>query len=124
MKQNQSFFKTIFLFLRRWNEIITLPLAILLWWLSCDVLRSIDPTAGVYDAGILQVFLLATVGLLFIHALAWLILKIVAPEIYRLLDDYLVKHNSNISEWQKLKFSLVYYWGLFFAWVILVIALS
>jgi len=113
--------KPIIDFLRKWNEIITLPLAIFLWWFSRDLFRAIDPSAGVYDIGILQVFLLATIGLLFIHALVWIILKIAANDTYNALEN--IHTNSKISPWKKAKYSLCYFWGLLFAWVLLVIAL-
>mgnify|MGYP000472102260 CR=1 FL=1 len=110
-------------FLREWNELLTLPVALILWWYSGDILRWIDPMAGVFDAGILQVFLLATIGLLFGHALIWLMLRLSAKEIYSHFDDFL-NNNPNISPWQKGLFSLSYFFLLLLSWVLLVNALA
>lgn len=110
-------------FLRKWNELLTLPLAVILWWWSGDILRWADPMAGVFDAGILQVFLLATIGLLFGHAFIWLTLKLSAPDVYAVLNDYL-QNPQDTSPWQKGLFSLIYFFSLFVCWVLLVIALA
>ena len=44
------------------NEIIGIPLAILIFWFSPVALRWLDPTAGVYDAGVLQSLSVAASG--------------------------------------------------------------
>ena len=40
-------------FFKQHHELITLPIALVLWLLSVPVLRTIDPTAAVFDAGII-----------------------------------------------------------------------
>ena len=42
----------------KWNEYITIPIAILLWYFSPVFLHWIDPTAATYDSGIFQIILL------------------------------------------------------------------
>ena len=100
------------------GELLTLPVAILIWYLSPYLLRAIDPTAGAHDIGLFQAFLIATVGLFFGTALIWLFLKLAAPEVYKHLDDYLINHK--ISSWERGKFVLSFYFGLLIAWVLLV----
>jgi len=115
--------KTLFQFLKSWNELLTLPLALLLWWHSGRILRLIDSSAGLYDIGILQAFLLATAGILFGHALIWLIIKISAPEVYSTLDDF-ISSNPSLTSWQKGIYSLLYWGFLLLSWAILVAGLS
>ncbi|MBS4056495.1 MAG: hypothetical protein KGZ82_04170 [Bacteroidales bacterium] len=110
-------------FLKNWNELLTLPIALLLWWYSNSILRMIDETAGVYDVGIFQAFLLGTAGILFGHALVWLILKLSAGDVYRTLDDFL-NRNTLITPWQRGLFSLLYFGFLLIAWSILVAGMS
>lgn len=110
-------------FLKEWNELLTMPVALLMWWFSGDILRWVDPTAGVFDAGILQVFLLATIGLLFGHALIWLMLRLSAKDVYDQFDDFL-NNNQNITTWQRGVFSLSYFFLLLLSWVLLVNALA
>ena len=113
--------KRIKTFLRQWNELLTLPIAILIWYFSAYLFWHIDPTAGTHDVGIFQTFLIATVGLYFGLTIIWLALKIGAPDIYKKLDDYPV-NGKELTKWEKGKFSLAYFLGLLFAWVLLVMA--
>jgi hypothetical protein len=115
--------KLLIQFFRNWNELLSLPVAIILWWLSGLLLRWLDPGAGIYDPGILQSFLLATVGILFGHALIWLLLKLSASDVYRTLDDFLIR-NTLITPWQRGLFSLLHWAFLLISWAILVAGLS
>jgi hypothetical protein len=110
-------------FLKQWSELITLPAAVVLYIVGEAAILNIDNTAGVYDIGIFQALLLATVALLFGHALIWLVIKIAWPEMYDLLDDCITEEKW-LTTWQKVSFSL-YYWGfLLLSWAILVAGLS
>ena len=74
-------------FISNWNEIITIPLSLMLWYLSPTFLRWIDPTAATFDSGVLQNYLLAAIGLLFFNGVVWLIIKLTFPGIYQYLDE-------------------------------------
>lgn len=79
--------KKIIEFLANWNEFITIPLALLLWYLSPMLLRTLDPTAGVYDAGIFQVILFTVIQFLVYHGVAWIVFKITFPKAYKYFDN-------------------------------------
>lgn len=108
--------------IKNWSELYTLPVAVLLWWAGGVCLRLIDETAGIYDIGILQAFLLGTVGILFGHTIIWLILKLSVPYIYETLDNFIVK--NQLTPWQKGLFSLFYFSILLLVWGILVSGMS
>lgn len=111
------------LFIKQWSELITIPAAILLYVIGEVVILTIDNTAGVYDIGVFQALLLATVYLLFGHALIWIVIKIAWSEMYTLLSDC-ISEEKRLTIWQKVSFSL-YYWGfLLLSWAILVAGLS
>lgn len=74
-------------FIFTWNELITIPLALVLWCLSPTFLRWLDPVSATFDSGILQSLLFAAIGLLFLSGVAWIIFKITFPKAYRWLDD-------------------------------------
>lgn len=100
--------KRIKAFLRQWNELITLPIAMLLWWLSDDIIRWFDPTAASYDGGIFQIILFAIICLFVANGVVWIIIKLTFPGIYDYLDNFLeqnLKNSSNpnytMSLWQK-----------------------
>lgn len=110
--------------IRNWNELLTLPIALMLWYLSPYLIRTIDPGAGTHDAGIFENILVATIFLFAGKTIIWLLLKIGAPKVYETFDDFMLKEDSNLTTWQKGKFSLFYFFGLLFAWVWLVRLLS
>ncbi len=109
-------------FFFRHNELLTLPVSILLWYGSPWFLRLMDPTAGVHDIGLLQTFLIASVGLFFGTALIWLLLKFSAPDSYHILDDYIHHNEKHLTSWQQGLFVLLYYFGLLMVWALLVMA--
>jgi hypothetical protein len=110
-------------FIKNWSELLTIPVAFALWYVSPYILRLVDETAGQSDAGIFQYLVSATVAILFGHALIWLILKIAWPDMYELLDDCITEEKW-LTTWQKVQFSL-YYWGfLLLSWAILVAGMS
>jgi hypothetical protein len=96
-------------FLYQWNELVSLPIAFVLWYFSGDLLRMIDPTAATYDAGIFQIILFAVIGGLTIHAVAWLLIKITFPGVYGYLDNFLEKNligndqQFSMTRWEKSK---------------------
>jgi len=110
--------------LRRWNELLLLPIAILLWHLIPYLIRMVEPGAGAHDPVAIQGVFLATVFLFFGKPIIWLLLKMGAPKVYKTLDDYLLREKDNLTIWQKGKFSLCYYFGHLFAWVLLVLILT
>jgi len=110
--------KKLIRFLVVWNEFLSIPLALLLWFYSPTLLRLFDPTAGVYDSAVLQQIIFAIIAVLIFHGLAWFLLKLTFPEIYRFLDDDFEEHFSNLQKWQKLKLSLLLFSLYFLAFVV------
>ena len=123
MKKTLQMLSSAKSFVKNWNEIITIPVAFLLWYVSPFLLRLVDETAGVSDAGIFQFLISATVAILFGHALIWLIIKLVWPEMYVLLDDCITEEKW-LTTWQKVLFSLLYWGFLLLSWAILVAGMS
>lgn len=79
--------KSLFKFLRDWNGLVTLPIALFVWVVSPHLLRAMDPTAGVFDSGVLQIFLFATIGVLFADFVAWLLIQLAWPLINQYIDS-------------------------------------
>lgn len=76
-----------FRFVKKWNEAFLLVVAIITWCYSDDFLRWIDPTAAVFDAGVLQKFIYAFIGSCIAHFVTWLMLKLTFPEIHSYLYE-------------------------------------
>jgi hypothetical protein len=117
MKKLQKFIIT-------WNEVLTIPLGLFLFWYSPVILRAIDSTSATYDYGIFQVILFTIIQLLIYHGLSWLMVKITWPGIYKFLDDqieHLIEEHATITDsaWRKMKVALVVYLSYFAAFIIL-----
>ena len=108
--------------LKEWKEELwSIPVAFLVFFLSPYFLRWIDPTAGTYDAGIFQIILFAVICLLVFNGLAWLGIKVVFPEVFKWFQGEFSKdfNSSEITKWQRIKISLCLYLAFLFALVVL-----
>jgi hypothetical protein len=93
----------------KWHEYFTVPIALLLWYVSPSILRWIDPTAATYDAGIFQVILFTTIQFLIYNALAWIAFRLTFPGMYKMLDDEIenkIMNNGAITTFEKIKIVL------------------
>ena len=94
---------TIQKFIRKWSEVLVIPLALLLFWVSAPLLRKADPTAGVYDWGIFQVLLFASVAFFFGIGVVRLGLKLFAADFEHWFDNEFPKifKSNELTSWQK-----------------------
>ncbi len=117
-------------FLIQWNEFVSIPLAVLLFWIGGSLIRFIDPTAGLFDAGIFQIIIFAVAAFLFLHGIAWIVLKLTFPKAYLFLDEVFeaeiarpendpISADWKLSKYQKCVLVLLYFFGCLFAMVLL-----
>ena len=93
-------------------ELITIPLAVVVWIISIYALRSIDPTSGVFDAGIFQIPLFAIFQLLVYVSVAWILLGLVFGTFKKYLKKEMKTDFQHLSKWQKIKLSYSVFFGL------------
>lgn len=100
--------KRIVLHILKWNEYFTIPLALIIWILSPYLIRIIDPTASLYDAGIFQIIIFGSISFLFAHGLVWIVFKLTWPQLYDWLDNRIEElvNNGLITPYEKLKIIL------------------
>lgn len=98
-------FNKIWNFLKIWNEFITIPIAIVLWYFSDTFLRWIDITSATYDAGIFQIILFTIIQFLIYTGVIWIYMKITFPKMYKYLDDVVDENlkGDKMSNWEKTK---------------------
>lgn len=111
----KTFFNKLGKLLRKYNELLTLPLAILLWIQFPKWILMVDPQATFYSLEVLQVFLFAVIGLFFFTFIGWVYLRIVFPKGYELLDD--VFTNDKLTPWQKTICVLSFFYVLLYCLV-------
>ena len=101
---------------KHWNEYIPFVVALIAWAFSGSILRMIDPTAGVDDAGLFQALVFGLVMYFAATAFSWVALRIVFPRIGLFVDDYLgqlfsVQTNNQFRMWFSLALFAVYFFG-------------
>ncbi len=71
----------VFRFLKSCNEELVIVVALAVFFLMPHLLRQIDPTAGAYDAGVLQVISVAVIAFCVFKSFTWFILRVIWPSI-------------------------------------------
>jgi len=104
--------------LHDWPDFITLPIAAILWCISPTILRAWDSTAGVFDAGVLQIFLFGLIGLCFANFITWMFLKLNFPTIDRWTDNGFMRDWSSLEAKDRIKYFICVFLGLLFAFVL------
>ena len=105
---------------RKHPEIVNIPVVLILWKLSMYVLRWLDPTSGVYDAGVFQILIFAVIQFFVFVSIAWLAMKFIYGTLRKYLQFDFKEDFKNLDTWQKMKLS----YGVFFGLVFLLAYLS
>lgn len=107
-------------FIKDWNEILSIPVALILWFTFPYIIRLFDATAAFYDSGVLQQIIYAIIAVLIFHGLAWLLIKLTFPKLYDYLDNEFEDLFTNLfsSEWEKTKISLSIFALYFLAFIL------
>ena len=92
-----KFIKAVLAFFTENNELSIVPIAFVLLIFSRPFLRSIDPTAGTFDLGVLQSVIVATFAGAWITGLSWIVFKLSWPHLGKWFDDGLEKKLDQIS---------------------------
>lgn len=88
------------------KEFSALIAVYIFFYLSAYVLRWIDPTAGTYDIGVLQIINLSFVLVATFNAAAWSIFRVIWPELGYFMKYRFTNAFKQLTPWEKLKFCL------------------
>lgn len=101
---------------KEWSALI---IVLLMFFASRQIIRWIDPTAGIYDAGVLQVINFTLIEQAVYQLVTWSIVITLWPA----LGNYFKKEFNidfqKLSPWKKICTSLFVYFAIFYAQVIL-----
>jgi hypothetical protein len=100
--------KKIFDTFRQFPEIIALPCAVLVFWLSPRILHQFDSSAGVVDTGMLQFLFLSIPSVLLFNLLSFLGIKYNFKHLYQCYIDGFLEPQSFwrfVSVWAVLMLS-------------------
>lgn len=115
----KQYLKAILLAIKKYPEILSIPVAFAIWIASITVLRWFDPTSAVFDAGVFQIPIFAVLQLLIYISISWLILGLVFGTMRKFLVNELKQHFINLSSWEKLKLAYGLFAFLLFCLVLL-----
>ena len=104
----------VVVFVRQYPEVLSIPIALIVWKFSVYVLRFFDPTSGVYDAGIFQIPIFAVIQFFLYVSIAWLTLKIIFGTLRRYLQFDFKGEFAKLEKWQKMKLAYGVFFGLVF----------
>ena len=74
-------------FIKTWNESIGLIISLIVFFVSPILIRALDPGAGAFDSGVLQVAIVSLVLFQFSGIVAWFTFRWNFPRLYRWFDD-------------------------------------
>ncbi|WP_143007881.1 hypothetical protein [Pedobacter antarcticus] len=101
------------------KEYTALIMAFVVFFTSPWLLRLVDPTAGSYDAGVLQVMIISVVQFAVFQAVTWSVVKNIWPAIGIYMKSLFNSDFLILQPWQKISFSLLVYFSVFLALVLL-----
>lgn len=104
---------------KKYPEILSVPVALIVWVLSVRFLRLIDPTTAVYDAGVFQVIIFAVIQLFVYVSVAWLTLGLVFGTFRRYLIENMKNEFQKLTTWQKIRLSYSVFFLLLLSLVVL-----
>lgn len=116
MRTKEKMMKMLNSIMKHWNEYVPFIIALIVWAFSGTVLRIIDPTAGVDDAGLFQALIFGLVMYFAATAFSWVALRIVFPRISNFVDNLLgdlfsVHRDNAFKMWFSLALFAVYFFG-------------
>jgi hypothetical protein len=101
-------------FIKKYPEVLAIPTALIFWKLSVYVLRFLDPTSGIYDAGIFQIPIFAAIQFFVFVSIAWLTMKLLYGTLRQYLRFGFKVDFQDFTGWQKAKLAFFVFFALVF----------
>ncbi len=95
-------------FLKRYNELILGPIALVIWFVSPFLFRAVDETTAVYDIAVFQKVIFGLIVFNISTFCVWIALRLTFPQVFRYLTEAFDNDLSNLNEQkcERLKISL------------------
>lgn len=115
MKKLLNFLATFFKNEYKQNpQILWLLILLIIWAVSIPILRWIDPTAAVFDAGIFQIPIYGTILFVFALFISWQVLRVIYSSMHTYLKTEFKNDFKTLLPWQKTLVSLSVFFLLLF----------
>jgi hypothetical protein len=100
-------------------QIMWIPIFLGIWAISVPILRWIDPTSGIFDAGIFQIPIYTAILFIVFMFIAWQTIKITFGELFRYAKEKFKEDFQKLSEWEKIRLYYSVFFAVLFALVLL-----
>ncbi len=112
-------------FIKTYNEFLSIPIALFLFFMFPKFYREFDGTAGAFDAGYLHILVYAIIVINLGSGISWLMLRLSFPKFYTYFDDEM---ETDILEgrekgFKKALFPLIIYGVIFISFIQIVAAM-
>jgi hypothetical protein len=111
--------KKLIAFVKVWPEVWSLPASVITWLMWPFIIARLDPRAGTFDNGVLQVALLAALLVAIINGLVFFGIKINWPGFHHYYKYDLRNEFITLKTWQRILIFLGLYCFLFLQFVLL-----
>lgn len=111
-KKSGSKMKAIIKFLKKYPEIVSIPVAFVVWALSVRVLRFFDETSATFDAGVFQIIIFAVIQFYVFVSIVWLTMKLMYGTLRRYLQCTFKCDFKTFTPWQQAKLSFFVFFAL------------
>lgn len=88
------------------KEYSALIVVVVLFFASNYILRWIDPTAGTYDAGVLQIINLTLVMLAVFQLVGWSIYRTIWPDLGTYMKHFFTEDFKALQPWERIRLAL------------------
>lgn len=110
--------------IEQWNEVFLTLILLVLWPVSGHMIRWIDPTAAVFDAGVLQTIYIAFMAIAILGLFTYLGIKFNWPFLYEYCESGLKSDFISLPPIQKVCISLSFFSALFFVGALIFMAVT
>jgi hypothetical protein len=99
-------------FFKKYPELLTIPVAMMVWAVSAHILRWFDNTSGVFDLGIFQIPLFSVIQFFLYISMAWMAMKLLFGTLRRYLSLHFKSDFKGLTPWEKIKLSYAVFFVL------------
>ena len=111
--------KWLFKEVKKYPELVVIPLMLICWYYSIWLLHYIDGGAGTFDYGVFQIIIFSAIQFSVYLALAWFLLKLFNGTVRRFIEFDFKKIFKDLDPWQKTKLSFCIFGFVVLCYVLL-----
>lgn len=115
--------KSVNRFLKEYNEWLSIPIALMLFFVVPTIYRYFDHTASAFDPGYLHSIILGFIIVNFASGIAWLMLRLNFPTLYHFWDNDMEDSTIKSTNSEAVKVSMKLYLIFFIAFVVIVLGI-